>query len=114
MHTKRIHELMASGTPPTIGDVWWLLVEVSERLEEVELVQKEHCNAFLKNDLGKPDIDGHRKAHSTLMEAARLVTDYKISGTKALITAVIVFVLGLTASGFVDRYLTPMAQRSSK
>lgn len=114
MHSKRINELTASGVPPTLADVWGLLVETNERLETVERGLDAHCNAFLQNDLGQPDIDGHRKAHHTMLEIAKLVSEYKISGTKAIITAVIVFVLGLTASGFVERYLTPTAQRSSK
>lgn len=41
--------------------------------------------AFILNDLGKPDYDGHRSAHKNMIQAAKTIESYKIDATKKLL-----------------------------
>jgi len=96
---RRASDLTPSGLPPTIYDVWKLLVEVNEGLAEVKRQQKEHASAFIKDDLDRPDFDGHRKSHIKLVKAEEIVQEYKMDATKKILGAAIVFILGLLSSG---------------
>lgn len=92
-----------SGNLPTIYDVWKLLVEVSDSLAEVKRQQKDHVTAFLKNDLDEPDFDGHRRSHTKLIVADKLITEYKTDATKKVIAVIVIFAMGLLASGMITK-----------
>ena len=57
--------------------------------------------AFVKNDLGEPDFDGHRRAHLQLIEADKIMNGYKNEATKKVIGWVVAILLGAMSSGFV-------------
>lgn len=88
-------------TPPTILDTWDILIEVRNRLEDIEDKQNLSDTAFTKNDLGKPDYEGHRAALHKTLKAQMLMEDYKVTATKKVLGVVVIFFLGILASGFM-------------
>lgn len=77
--------------------------QVCERVAEVERKMTEITSAFVRNDLSKPDYDGHRKAHLGLIESAKIIEGYKITATTKIIGALIgIFVL-LVSAGFTSK-----------
>ncbi|MCF8154858.1 MAG: hypothetical protein K9K35_02535, partial [Rhodoferax sp.] len=51
--------------------------------------------------LHKPDYHGHRQAHLTLIKASEVMDSYKQGITRKIVGWLVVFVLGLMASGFM-------------
>jgi hypothetical protein len=88
------------GNPPSIEDIWNLLVEIRNHLGVLERNQSEQVTAFPVNDLRKPDFDGHRKDHLAIREEKQIMDNYKTGITKKILSVIVVFVLGLIASGF--------------
>ena len=52
------------------------------------------AKAFVLNDLGEPDYDGHRRAHLEWIEGHKIVNGYKIEATKKVVGWVVVAILG--------------------
>jgi len=48
-----------------------------ERMVKVEAHLAAIDKAFVKNDLGEADYDGHRRAHADAIEAANVLKGYK-------------------------------------
>lgn len=58
--------------------------------------------AFVKNDLGSPDYDGHRVAHATAIEKAKVVQGYQRDTTKKALEWLLVGVAVLLGQGVMD------------
>ena len=58
--------------------------------------------AFVLNDLHKPDYHGHRAAHIEMMSNAKVLDGYKQEATKKVLGVLVAFVLGLIATGFFE------------
>jgi ClpP class serine protease len=71
--------------------------DVESRLTRLE---ENFRNAFPQNDLGHPDIDGHRKDHVTRIDEARLMREYKTDVTKKVLWVGVTALLLMLASGF--------------
>ena len=74
---------------------------------------QDHCNkfearitalerAFVQDDLGNPDIEGHRKAHLASIEASKVVDSYKSEATKKIIGWAVAAMLAGLVAGFVS------------
>ncbi len=98
-HKRRASDLVGS-VPPSGDTLLQLLRGILSRLEEVERCQTEFKTAFLINDLGKPDYEGHRGGHRKLVEAEKSVQDYKHGATKVVLNWAIGIMLGVALSGF--------------
>ena len=61
------------------------LFDILQKLIEIQQKQQDHASAFLINDLGKPDYDGHRQAHKSLVRASEALEGYKEDATKKFI-----------------------------
>ena len=57
--------------------------------------------AFVKNDLGEPDFDGHRRAHLQLIEAEKVMSSYKHEATKKFIGWFVTVLLGAVSGGVI-------------
>ena len=79
-----------------------LLKEIRETQIANEIIQRAHTKAFILNDIGEPDYDGHRKSHLELEKTAKLMQEYKQDATKKIISSVAVFLLGVFAMGFLE------------
>lgn len=90
------------GVNITIEDVWALLKDVNDRLQLMEHRYVSVSTAFVRNDLDRPDYEGHRKAHIEMMKTAELLGSYKADATKRIINGVITFLLGLVTMGFFE------------
>jgi len=95
---QRHFQRRATDTPPNSPT----LIDIMQKLLEIQQKQAEHSNAFLLNDLGKPDIDGHRIDHKELKEAKKVVDSYKIEATKKFISVAIGVLCTLIGMGILD------------
>ena len=96
-----------SSYTPTLSDVWGLLVEIRDRLEDVERMQSTQATAFPKDDLQQPDYAGHRRAHVEMIKADLLMESYKSDTTREIIKMIAIFVVGLVTSGLAAK-LVPL------
>lgn len=78
-----------------------LLKEIHAKVTTLEAGALAMTEAFVLNDLHKPDFHGHRQAHLSQIKAAEIMDGYKRGITKKIIGWMVVFALGLLASGFV-------------
>ena len=88
--------------PVTPSDVMSMLREIRDKLADLERDLVDHQTAFVKDDLGQPDFHGHRKAHIKMNTNQKLVESYKADVTKQILGALVVFLLGIFASGWKD------------
>ena len=93
--------------PVTPSDVMSMLREIRDKLADLERDLVDHQTAFVKDDLGQPDFHGHRKAHIKMNTNQKLVESYKADVTKQILGALVVFLLGLFASGWRDSFNSP-------
>ena len=82
-------------------DAMVLLQDIHAKVTALEAGALSMSEAFVLNDLHKPDYHGHRQAHLTLIKASEVMDSYKQGITKKIIGWLVVFVLGLLVSGFV-------------
>jgi len=66
--------------------------------------------AFLRDDLNAIDYSGHRKDHLERKRANTILSEYKISATKVVITIVVTFLVGALSSGFVSKFIEAMVK----
>jgi len=74
-----------SNPNPSNGDIVKLLLEMQRQLDTVIRKQEEHSTAFVTNDLGKPDLEGHRLYHFRSIKNAEQMDSYKAGMTKTII-----------------------------
>jgi len=91
---------------PSNEDIWDLLIEIRDRVIVLERKTSDSLSAFPSNDLGRPDYDGHRKSHLSMIKASEVVEGYKKDVTKTILGIVTVFLVGVLASGFVSSLVT--------
>lgn len=78
------------------------LFDILQKLTEIQQRQLDHSTAFLVNDLGKPDYEGHRQAHKAMVRAAEALDGYKTDATKKVIGIVLGVVGTLLALGVMN------------
>jgi hypothetical protein len=78
------------------------LKALTERVVVLERHREEVDRAFPMNDIARPDYDGHRRTHVKMEEANKLMESYKVGVTKQILSAAVVFVLGLLSSGGIQ------------
>lgn len=59
--------------------------EIKNRVISIEYKQDMAASAFIKNDLGLPDYDGHRKDHLAIKKSEETLDKYKFEFTKSLL-----------------------------
>lgn len=74
---------------------------MQRQIETVLRKQDEHATAFVMNDLGKPDLDGHRLYHFRSIKSKEQMDSYKTGMTKTLVDWVVKGVLVLVVAGFI-------------
>ena len=89
---------------PPDEELWKLVQDVNSRLSAIEHRYGYVSSAFPKNDLDKPDYDGHRKAHLQLIEDSKVVAGYKVGVTKTVLTIIATAVCTLVGSGLVQTF----------
>mgnify|MGYP001198656652 CR=1 FL=1 len=90
-----------------------LIKNLAERVAVLERYREEVDRAFPVNDISRPDYDGHRRAHIKMSRANELMESYKVGVTKQILSAAVVFVIGLLSSGgiqWIARVLTGVAK----
>ena len=103
-YTRRASDLTNSGGQPTLTDVWKLLIEVRESLDDVIRQQEAHTSAFIKDDLDRPDFDGHRKSHIKMIKSDEIVREYKTDATKKIIELLVIYAVGVLSSGVLSKF----------
>jgi hypothetical protein len=82
------------------------MLDVQEKVYELERTVKNILLAFTLNDLGHPDTDGHRRTHLNLNKQKEIMDSYKVDVTKKILGAIAVFLLGLLSTGFLTNLKT--------
>jgi hypothetical protein len=103
---KRKTDYKEDGTLPGIQDTWILAEHAHRRIDDLKIDHELVKRAFIKDDLGTPDYDGHRKSHKTINDTQALVQDYKVSMTKDVIKIVVGFLIGALAIGVASYFKT--------
>lgn len=75
---------------------------LADRVAALERHREEVDRAFPVNDIARPDYDGHRRAHIKMEKASELMESYKVGVTKQILSAAVVFVIGLLSSGGIQ------------
>ena len=84
-------------------DLWRLLTDIRDRGARMEQKLDNMTTAFVKDDLGRPDYDGHRRAHNAMVKQAETIESFKMDATKKVLIALVVFIAGLMGSGFLSK-----------
>lgn len=84
-------------------DALVLLRDIHAKVASLEAMMGDITEAFVLNDLHKPDYDGHRKSHLNQIKVEEIMNGYKQSVAKRIVTVVVTFLLGLIASGLVTQ-----------
>lgn len=80
-----------------------LLKSIDAKVTVMEAASLAMTEAFVLNDLHKPDFHGHRQAHLAQIKAAEIMDSYKRGVTKKILGWLAVFALGTLASGFAGQ-----------
>jgi hypothetical protein len=102
--TRRASDFTDDGQLPTVNDAWQRAGLAHKRIGVLETDLDKIKRAFLKDDLGTPDIDGHRTAHAELKEAAKLVKEYKVGMTKDLLKTIAATIGGIFLAGLFQYF----------
>lgn len=96
--------MQASNAPnsPNTDELWKHVSELNDRLSIIEHRHGYVSSAFPQNDLGKPDYDGHRKAHIQLVEDSKVVQGYKSEVTKTILSVIAGALLTMLGTGFIQ------------
>lgn len=75
------------------------------KLSNIETRLDTYETAFVLNDLNRPDFEGHRASHRSMIEAAKTLETYKVDVTKKVLAWVggILAVVFFTGAGEVIR-----------
>ena len=91
------------ATHTVLIEVQNIAIEIRDRVANMEARQAGVDTAFVNNDIGKPDYDGHRKEHLVIKKHATTIENYKVDITKKLIEWFIVGAVVLVGSGLLYR-----------
>ncbi len=78
------------------------LQDLHNRVSAIEHKGSRAAEAFVKNDLGVPDYDGHRKAHLAMIEQAKVVNGYKRTLTQRILDGGLAVTGLLLGAGAID------------
>ena len=83
--------------PPTLTDIYKILLDLKNSHDNL-------MDAFVLDDLGKPDYTGHRLAHKQQIASAAAMQQYKTGLTKSLLdcamkAAITLLLVAVLASG---------------
>lgn len=98
---KRVTDFTEAGKEPNIQDAWHLASLAHSRINELKIEQDLLKRAFLKDDLGTPDYEGHRKSHGVIATSEKVVQEYKVGMTKDFIKIFVGAVCGMILLGLV-------------
>lgn len=87
---------------PTNQDFERDISGLNDRVSMLEHKAARAAEEFVKNDLGVPDYDGHRRAHLDSMEQAKVVAGYKRTMTQRLLEWCLAGVGVLLGAGALD------------
>ena len=78
------------------------LLGLNDRTQTLEHSCSRMREAFVKNDLGNPDYDGHRVAHASAIDKAKVVSGYQRDMTKKVLEWILVAVGVLIGQGALE------------
>jgi hypothetical protein len=100
---RRSRNLDELNTHAVLAEIQGLTVDIRDRVARIEARQSGVDTAFVNNDIGRPDYDGHRKEHLVIKKQATTLENYKIDITKKLLEWFIVGAIVLLSSGLLYR-----------
>lgn len=85
-HPLRRASDLKPPTNPSNADLFNEIRAVRSAVSNVESAMGLMKDAFVLNDLGKPDYEGHRSAHRSMIEAQKALAGYKVDMTKKVLS----------------------------
>lgn len=76
--------------------------DTARRVDQLEAAQIRMREAFIINDIGLPDYDGHRSSHKGMIEEAKVLEGYKRDATKKIVGWALAGILSISALGLVE------------
>lgn len=76
--------------------------DTARRVQQLEAAQERVREAFVINDLGLPDYDGHRSSHKRMSEEAKVLEGYKRDATKKIVGLILAGLLTLSSLGLIE------------
>ncbi len=73
---------------------------LSKAIDDLARVVARLETAFPRNDLGAPDLDGHRQSHVERIRRAQEVRGYQTAVTQKILVGGAVAILALLSTGF--------------
>lgn len=99
----RQSDLCPPGGEPVNPDHCTTAAEMRARIAALEREHTLFKSAFILNDLGLPDYEGHRHDHRMRVEAAKVMDSYKITATHKVIAAVVAMFVLLFSTGVTTK-----------
>lgn len=93
---------MSDGVLVNIEDLWGHIKTQNDRISILEHRYGNVSSAFVKNDLDKPDFDGHRRAHLAQIKQAEVMDGLKQDGAKGIIKGILGFIGGILTLGIIE------------
>lgn len=87
------------GVCPCGQDMLALLQKMEGDIREIKHGMGTFRTAFIRNDLGEPDYEGHRQAHLGMVKKHETIDRMKDAGTLKVVGIVVTIVAGIFMSG---------------
>lgn len=98
---RRNREASELTTHSVLVEIQDIAVDIRNRVTNIEAKITALDTAFVSNDIGRPDYDGHRKEHSIIKKQAATLENYKVDITKKLIEWFIIGSIVLIGTGLL-------------
>ena len=92
---RRASDLTGVSNADLLEAINGLREEIREQKSSSSAIE----TAFTLNDLGKPDPEGHRLAHKSMIQAAKIMESYKVDATKKVLMWALGIVLLMLTTG---------------
>ena len=79
-----------------------LTEDLKNHQDSAERIRQAHEKAFVKNDLGEPDFEGHRLYHTRSIKNAQDMENYKTGMTRTFLDWVVKGFLAIVVAGIIS------------
>ena len=94
--------VVPAGYTPTNAELWTLVQGMNDRVSTLEHRYGYIASAFPRNELNKPDYDGHRRDHVLSRKENEVVEGYKEGATKTVLNWAAVGLAAVFLAGVMD------------
>ncbi len=85
---------------PTNTEIMKAIKDLEDSVKDLSSKFGDMQDAFLDNDIGKKDYDGHRRDHAIRRDNAKHFAQLKLAGAMRVVGAAAVFAIAIFGTGF--------------